>query len=215
MGSELLIKREEYLSAGVHIGLVHKSKDMEKFIYKVRSNGLAVLNIATVDKRLRIAAAMIARAKRPLLVGRKEVARLPLEQFSKYTGAKVITGRFMPGSLTNATYEHFFEPDVIVITDSMVDRQALREAIKTRVPIIAFADTVHSTAYIDLVIPANIKARKSLGLLYWTLAKEVMRLKGEKFTGKLKDFVGKDVEEVDEKEEDDVQKKLDESLAKS
>ena len=42
---EPLIPVEDYLAAGVHIGTQQKSEDMKKFIYRVRGDGLYILDI--------------------------------------------------------------------------------------------------------------------------------------------------------------------------
>src|SRR3989344_6071893 len=105
---KLIIPREKYLSAGVHIGLAARTADMKRFIYKIRDNGMAVLNIGLLDKRISYAANMIAGANNVLVVSRKEIGRTPAKKLAEHIGAKAITGRFMPGSLTNPSYRDFF-----------------------------------------------------------------------------------------------------------
>ncbi|MBI5347529.1 MAG: 30S ribosomal protein S2 [Candidatus Aenigmarchaeota archaeon] len=185
---ELLIEREKYLSSGSHIGMISKTKDMEKFIYKVRPNGLAVLNISVLDKRIRMAAGFLGTAERALVVSRKESGHEAVQKFAETTGFRYIIGRFMPGSLTNPTYEKFFEPDVLVVTDPASDRQALKEAIHMRIPIVGLADTFNLTSFLDLIIPCNNKGKKSLSLIYYLLAKKVCRLKEKEFNATLEDF---------------------------
>ncbi len=185
---ELLIDKESYLSSGAHIGMVSKSADMKKFIYKVRPNGLAVLNISVLDERIKIAAKMLAGAESVLVVSRKENAHDPIKKFAETTEFNFIAGRFMPGSLTNPTYEKFFEPDIIIITDPSSDRQALKEAIDMRIPVVGLADTFNSTSFLDLIVPCNNKGKKSLALVYYLLAKEVCRIKGSEFNAPLEDF---------------------------
>ncbi|OYT44515.1 30S ribosomal protein S2, partial [Candidatus Bathyarchaeota archaeon ex4484_40] len=48
---ELLLPQEELLSAGVHIGTKMKTKDMEPFIYRVRPDGLFVLDVKKTNER--------------------------------------------------------------------------------------------------------------------------------------------------------------------
>jgi len=184
----LIVPREQYLTAGAHIGMAFKSAGMRKFIYKIRSNGLAVLNIGMLDKRIGCAAEMIARAKNPMIVCRKEIGWDAVSKFGEVTGTRVKTSRFMPGSLTNPSYEDYFEPDLLIIVDPLVDRQAMKEAVSSRVPIIGLADTSHDTAYLDLVIPCNNKGKKSLALVFWAIASEIKKKKGEQFDLKMEDF---------------------------
>ncbi len=185
---KLVIPREKYLSAGVHIGMTTKTADMQRFIYKIRPSGLAVLNIGELDRRIRYAADMLAGKKKILVVSKKDIGRDAIKQFSKAVKAKCIVGRFMPGSLTNPSYKRFFEPDIIIVTDPMVDKQAMKEAVSMRIPIIGLADTFNETSYIDLVIPCNNKGKKSLALVYWALAKLICDKRKEKFEMELTDF---------------------------
>ena len=103
----------------------------------------------------------------------------------------------MPGTLTNPNYEKFIEPDVVLITDPLSDRQALKEAVKARIPVVAICDTFNETKNVDLVIPANNKGKKSLALIYWLLAREILKVRGEiksdeEFKYSVEDFMMKD-----------------------
>lgn len=185
---KLIIPREKYLTAGVHIGMTVKTASMNRFIYKVRPSGLAVLNIGLLDKRIDYAANILAGMKNILVVSRKENGFESAKKFAEAVGAKAIAGRFMPGSLTNPSYKEFFEPDVLIATDPLADKQAIREAIKMRIPIIGLADTFNETSFLDLVLPCNNKGKKSLALIYWILAKLIREKRGEEFDLKPEDF---------------------------
>lgn len=188
MPAKLLIPREKYLTAGVHIGMTARTADMKRFIYKVRPNGLAVLNVGMLDKRIGLAANFLAARKKILVVCRKENGQDAAKKFAEVVGGKAITERFMPGSLTNPTYKNFFEPDVIIIVDPTVDRQAIKEAVQMRIPIIGFADTFNETAFLDIILPANNKGKKSLALIFWLLAKLIKESRGEGFGHAPEDF---------------------------
>jgi small subunit ribosomal protein S2 len=193
MPEDFLIPKQDYLSAGIHIGMKSRTKDMKNFIFKVREDGLAVLDLKILDERLRIAAKFLADKKKILAVGRKLNSHLPLKKFAEAVKCDFVIGRFMPGTLTNPNYEKFIEPDVVVLTDPLSDYQALREALNSRIPIIALCDTFNETRNIDLIIPCNNKGRKSLGVIYWLLAKEILKSRGEKeFKYKLEDFTEKE-----------------------
>ncbi len=188
MPRKLLVQREKYLTAGVHIGMTSRTADMERFIYKVRPNGLAVLNVGMLDRRIEYAANFLSKKKSILVVSRKENARDAAKKFAEVIGGRSIISRFMPGSLTNPTYKNFFEPDVIIITDPAVDRQAIKEAVQMRIPIIGLADTFNETSFIDLILPCNNKGKKSVALIFWLLAKLMKEKKGEKFDLKPENF---------------------------
>jgi len=191
MPEELLISKQEYLSSGIHIGMKSRTKNMKKFIYKVREDGLAVLNLKTLDVRISITVKFLVNMKKILVIGRKLNSHKPIKKFCEIVGCDYVIGRFMPGTLTNPSYEKFLEPDIVVLTDPLSDRQALKEALDSRIPIIALCDTFNETRNIDLVIPCNNKGRKSLALIYLLLAREILKRRGdEEFNYKLEDFTG-------------------------
>lgn len=177
---ELLVPLDTYLASGIHIGTQQKTKDMEKFIYRVRSDGLYVLDVRKTDERLRIAAKFLARYEPEdiLAVSRRIYTMGPLEEFGKYTGIRTVAGRFVPGTLTNPAYKGFMEPEVVFISDPRVDRQALKEATEIGVPIVGLCDTEHLTSFIDLVIPTNNKGKKAVALIYYLLTREYLKNRG-------------------------------------
>lgn len=190
---KLLIPRQQYLASGIHIGMKQKTRDMKEFIYKIREDGLSVLNLRKIDERIRVAAKFLARHKKNLIVSRKSPVQDGIKKFSEIIGAKVILGRFMPGTLTNPTYKEYFEAEVVFIFDPLVDYQALREAVKARIPVVAICDTINETKNIDLIIPANNKGKKALATLLWLLAREILKERKEiksdsEFKYKVEDF---------------------------
>jgi len=198
---------ENYLSAGMHIGMRQTTADMKRFVYKIREDGLAILDLATIEKRLQTAAVFIARFKRPMAVSRKLVGHKPVSKFAEALGGKSIVGRFLPGTITNPAFPGYYEPDVVIITDPLVDKQAVTEAIRARVPIVSLCDTLNETAGIDLIIPVNNKGRKSIAMTYWLLAREVLKARGtiksdEEFTMKPEEFEMSEPEAREERHEE-------------
>ena len=57
----LLLPQEVLLSAGVHIGTRVKTRSMKPFIYKVRPDGLFVLDMEKMNERIIVAARFFAR----------------------------------------------------------------------------------------------------------------------------------------------------------
>jgi len=176
--SKLLIPRQEYLATGIHIGMKQKTKDMKEFIYKIRPDGLAILNLKKTDNRIRIASKFLSQMKNILIASRKQIHNNAVKKFAEIVGGKAIVGRFIPGILTNPSLEDFYEADVVFILDPVSDIRAMEEAVKARVPIVAICNTGNETKYVDLVIPANNKAKKSIALVLWLLAREIQKERG-------------------------------------
>ncbi|MGE0014905.1 MAG: 30S ribosomal protein S2 [Candidatus Methanomethylophilaceae archaeon] len=179
--TELLVPEDIYLTSGVHIGTQQKSADMKDFIYKVRQDGLYVLNVQKTDERIRVAAAMLARydPKRILVVSARQYGQRPAREFSKAIGTPAFAGRFVPGTLTNPVNPGFVEPEVLLVTDPAADKQALNEALNLGIPIIAMCDANNETRNVDLVLPTNNKGRRALACVYWLLTREVLVARGD------------------------------------
>ncbi len=189
-GSTSLVSIDEYLAAGVHIGTQQKTQDMMRFVYRVRTDGLYVLDIQSTDERIRVASKLLSHydPSRILVVSSRQYGQHPAKMFSRALGTRAMLGRFIPGSLTNPQIHGFFEPDVVIVTDPAGDAQVLKEASSIGVPIVALCDTNNLISNVDLVIPTNNKGRKALSLVYWLIAREVSRLNGTPFNYELTDF---------------------------
>lgn len=178
---DLLISEGEYLTAGVHIGTKQKSEDMRKFVFKVRNDGLWVLNVEETDRRIRIAAKFLSRFKPEniLVVAARQYGQKPVRVFAETIGAKAFPGRFVPGTLTNPSLPEYTEAEVLFVTDPAADQQALKEAVSTGIPVVGLCDANNETKYVDLIIPSNNKGRGALAMVYWLLAREILKERGE------------------------------------
>jgi small subunit ribosomal protein S2 len=188
--STSLVSIDEYLAAGVHIGTQQKTQDMMRFVYRVRTDGLYVLDIQSTDQRIRVASKLLAQydPSRILVVSSRQYGQHPARMFSRAVGTRAMLGRFIPGLLTNPQIHGFFEPDVVIVTDPAGDAQVLKEASSTGVPVVALCDTNNLTSNVDLVIPTNNKGRKALSLIYWLLAREISKLNNTPFNYEIEDF---------------------------
>ena len=177
---DLLVPEDIYLTSGVHIGTQQKSADMKPFIYKVRIDGLYVLDIKKTDTRIRLAAKFLARFPpgKVLVIAARQYGQKPARLFAKALGAQVFAGRFVPGTMTNPNLAEFTEPEILVATDPAADAQALREAVMVGLPVVALCDANNEAKNVELVIPTNNKGRRALATVYWLLTREVLKARG-------------------------------------
>lgn len=176
---ELLIPEDTYLTSGVHIGTQQKSASMRRFVYKIRYDGLYVLDIKETDRRIRLAAQFLARfpPDKILAVSQRQYGQKPVRLFSKSIGAVSFSERFVPGCLTNPALAEYIEPKVLMVTDPATDQQALSEAVSIGIPVVGICDVNNETRNVDLVIPANNKGRVALATVYWLLTREILKIR--------------------------------------
>lgn len=189
----MLVDKTEYLTAGIHIGMKSCTPYMKQFVYKVRDDGLSVFNLQSVDERISIAADFLSKFENILVVSRKDAAMKAISAFTEQVGGKAIPGRFSPGTLTNPAYKDFYEPDVIMVVDPLVDVQVIKEAKKKKIPIVSLADTFNEAKDIDYLIPMNNNGKKAISLVFWILAREILKKRGKikkdiDFKAKIEDF---------------------------
>ena len=177
-----LVPYDTYETHAVHIGTNQKSSDMQRFIDKDRADGsgLHLIDINQTDARIRTVANFLSRydPERILVVSARQYGQRPARKFAQSIGAKRIVGRFIPGTLTNRNLRTYTEPEVLVVTDPAADSQALSEAVSTGLPIVGIVDANNTLRNVDLALPANNKGRRSLALIYWLLAREMLTSRG-------------------------------------
>jgi len=175
-----LVAQDQYLKSGIHIGTKFRTKYMERFIYKTRTDGLSVLNLQKIDERIHVAASFLSRyaPEDILIVCRRENGWKAVRAFAKFTGVKAFAGRYPPGILTNPQLDNYVEAQVMLVVDSWPDRNAVRDALAVGVPVVALCDTNNQANDLDLVIPCNNKGKKSLGLFFYILTREFLKNKG-------------------------------------
>ncbi len=191
------------LSTGIRVGTPVKTKYMIPFIVRANPEGLYILDIGKTLARIDVAAKFISRAdiSKVAVTSAREYGKTPVEKFCELTGATQILGRFMPGTFTNPSLPDYMEPEIVIITDPQADQQAVIEATRAGVPVIAISNSDNVTSKVDLVIPANNRGRKALATAYWLLAREVLKKQGKiksdkEMTVSIDDFETKLVEEI-------------------
>ena len=179
--SSLLLPFETYEENAVNIGTQQKSADMARFIDTVRDDGLYLLDVNMTDSRIRTTATFLNKfdAPRIMVVSARQYGQRPARLFAEAIGANAAVGRFIPGSLTNPALRSYVEPDVLFVTDPAADQQALKEAVNSGLPVVGIVDANNNLRNVDIAVPANNKGRRSLALIYWLLAREVLKARGE------------------------------------
>lgn len=170
------LSEKTILATGIRVGTLVKTKDMERYISRTRPDGLHIIDLDKILPRIDIATKFIARSdiKRVVVCCAREYGKTPVEMFCSLTGAKPITGRFMPGTFTNPLYPEHIDPELVVAVDPVMDARAIDEASKVGVPVIAICDTDNVTSNVDLIIPGNNRGRRALATIFWLLARGVL-----------------------------------------
>ncbi len=164
------------IASGIRIGTNVATKHMKQFISRTREDGLNILDLNKTLSRIEVAGKFLSRfdPKKVMVYTSREAAFTPVLKFAELTGVNVVTGRLLPGTLTNPYLPEYKNVDVVMLVDPAVDKQAIEEAVRINIPVVAICDSNNVTTYVDLIIPANNRGRKSLAMIFWLLARSYL-----------------------------------------
>jgi small subunit ribosomal protein SAe len=199
------------LAADVHLGTKNCDFQMERYVFKRRSDGIYIINLGKTWDKLLLAARVIVAIENPqdiIVQSARPYGQRAVLKFAQYTGAHPIAGRHTPGTFTNQLQTSFSEPRLLILTDPRTDHQPIKESALGNIPSIAFCDTDSPMRYVDIGIPANNKGKHSIGCLFWLLARMVLSMRGtipigQKWEIMVDLFFYRDPEEAKEHEEEE------------
>lgn len=170
---ETLVPMEDYLKSSIHLGTRVITPDMRKYVYRRRADGLAVFNTALLDDMIREGGEFLAKfaPQNAIIVCKREAGWKAVQKFSEITGIRAFMKKYPAGILTNTNLDNFMETDLVFICDPWLDKNALEDAIRIKIPVLSICDTNNFIKRITKIIPGNNKSAKSLGLILYLMAK--------------------------------------------
>ncbi len=171
--TDMLVPLEDYVKTGIYLGTRVVTPKMKPFVYRRRADGLAIFNTDIIDEKLKEGIEYLSKfaPEEVVLVCKREAGWKAAEMFSKLTGIRVFTKKYPAGILTNTTLPDFFENELTIVTDSWLDKNALHDTMNVRKKVLMICDTNNFSQGSDKIIIGNNKSGKSLGIIFYLLAR--------------------------------------------
>lgn len=165
------------LAAKCHLGSTNVSNRMKPYIFSRRPDGIFIIHIGKLWEKLILAARVLVTIENweDIFVTSSSLhGRRPANKVAGYLGAMCNLSRFPPGQFTKS----LVEPRLLLCMDPYDDAQAISEASKCNIPVIAFANSHSPLKHVDIGIPCNNLGARSIGVMCWLLTRAVLRLRG-------------------------------------
>jgi len=176
---EPLLPLDDYVKSGIYLGTKVVTPDMRQYVYRRRADGLAIFNTDIIDDKLKEGIEYLSKfdAKDIVLVCKRLAGWKAAEMFSKATGIRNFRKKYPAGILTNTDLPDFFENELTIITDAWLDKNALADTLKVHKKVLMICDTNNFSRNVDQVVIGNNKSPKSLGLIFYLLARGYCKAK--------------------------------------
>jgi len=187
---DMLVPLEEYVKSGIYLGTKVVTPQMKQYVYRRRADGLAIFNTDIIDEKMKEGIEYMSKfdAKDIILVCKRQAGWKTAEMFGKVTGIKVFTKKYPAGVLTNTTLPDFFENELSIVCDSWLDKNALNDTLNVHKKILMVCDTNNFPQGTNQIIIGNNKSARSLGLIFYLLARGFCKAKGIDTEGKMPDL---------------------------
>lgn len=178
--TDMLVPLEEYVKAGIYLGTRVVTPSMKPFVYRRRADGLAIFNTDIIDEKMKEGIEYLSQfaPEEIVLVCKRQSGWKAAKMFSSLTGIRVFAKKYPAGILTNTKLPDFFENELTIVCDSWLDKNALHDTINVHKKVLMVCDTNNFAQGADKIVIGNNKSPKSLGLIFYLLARGYCKARG-------------------------------------